>query len=462
MTMIRSALVASLFVAACTSNNGNAPTSLVRVDDEPAGSNCKNGGVAISTGHDTNDDGVLGDDEIVTTQYVCNGASVVRCHGGTVHSGSVVIRDPADFDQLAGVACVDGDLIIAGIPGDIPSLPELHTVTGGVTVAGNPDLTSLAGLGGVREIGQSYLIQGNDSLGDIAQLASLDTVLSIFIVGNDGLQNLAGFSSLHQLNTKLTVANNPNLSSLQGLDNVVTATSWLVVRSNRSLTDVSALQGLRAVGAMEVSGNQSLTALSLPSLEKVDVRLTVNSNPQLAALSVPKLATLSDGITIIGNPQLASIDLHSLLTTGTVTIDQNTSLTTINASSFSYATVDLVIANMSTLQTANFSSLNAVGGTLKFVNVSPLSFSGFGQLESVGNLWLSGSGNTDFSGFVSLNNVGADMTVLGNPNLSSFNGLDQMTTVGGNLLISNNPSLSSGAAQAFANDVSVGGTTTIN
>jgi hypothetical protein len=47
--------------------------SLVRLDDEPAGLYCANGGVAIKTGLDTNRDGVLEDDEVTQTRYVCNG-----------------------------------------------------------------------------------------------------------------------------------------------------------------------------------------------------------------------------------------------------------------------------------------------------------------------------------------------------------------------------------------------------
>lgn len=460
--MNRSLLVGVLLVWGCGDNIHMAHDTLVRIDNEPPGMNCQYGGVAIQTGHDQNQNETLEDSEILSTQYVCNGMSVVKCHGGgTVLKGNVVVRNAADFDQLANVRCLDGDLIVAGLAGELPALPDLYTVTGGVTIAGNPDLTSLA-FTGLREVGQSYLVQGNDSLTDVASLADLDTVLSIFLVGNDSLQDLAGFSSEHQLTTKLTVSNNPNLTSLHGLENIVSAQSWIVVRSNRSLTDVSALQGLKTVGAMEISGNHSLTSLSLPELDRVDLRLTVTANPALTAFAAPKLATLSDGITVSGNPQLSSINLHGLLTTGILTIDNNASLKTIDASSFSFVTVDLVIANMTQLQTANFGSLNSVGGTLKFVNVSPLSFSGFSKLERVGSLWLSGSGNTDFAGLTSFTDIAGDMTVTGNPNVTSFNGLDQMTTIGGNLTITNNASLSSNTAHAFANNVLVGGTVTIN
>jgi hypothetical protein len=51
-----------------------APASeLVRSDPEPQGPNCANGGTAIHEGVDDDGDGLLDDDEIDATTYVCNG-----------------------------------------------------------------------------------------------------------------------------------------------------------------------------------------------------------------------------------------------------------------------------------------------------------------------------------------------------------------------------------------------------
>ncbi|WP_203256358.1 DUF7151 family protein [Hyunsoonleella ulvae] len=55
----------------CNGVDGN--TSLTSVITEPAGSNCENGGVKIDSGMDVNANGTLDTDEITTTAYVCNG-----------------------------------------------------------------------------------------------------------------------------------------------------------------------------------------------------------------------------------------------------------------------------------------------------------------------------------------------------------------------------------------------------
>jgi len=90
------------------------PNTLVRVDSEPAGINCEEGGVAIQTGLDLDGDAFLDDEEIISTQYVCNGVSPVECSGGNILAGTVVVSDAAELAQLAGINCVDGDLLIAG------------------------------------------------------------------------------------------------------------------------------------------------------------------------------------------------------------------------------------------------------------------------------------------------------------------------------------------------------------
>jgi len=452
-------LIASL--AACVQQN-NSDVTVVRVDQEPVGDNCQYGGVAVSSGIDSNHNGVLDDDEITSTEYACNGGVTIRCAAGeSAIDGSVIVRDASEFAQLSGVNCIDGDLLIAGIAGEIPALPDLSTVTGEVVVAGNPDLTTLDGLSGLRQIGQSYLVQGNDSLDDISQIADLDRVLSIFIIGNNSLHDLAGLSSWDQITVSFDVSNNPALTSLHGLENVYTTKSWLAIRSNRSLTDLTALTNLRSAGVLDISGNASLTALELPNLEKVDTRLVVNQSPALTSVSLPKLVTLADGIVFSGDPRLDTISMPALLTTGVVTLENDTLLTTVDAHSLQYATVDVNLTNLTALASADFSSLKAIAGTLRVYYVSPFTFAGFGNLNTVGNLWLSAAGMTDFTGLSALGSVAGNMSVIGCTQLADFTGLDAMTDIGGNLVLAGNPGITTVEAQTFVNSVTIHGTVTI-
>ncbi|AWV88923.1 DUF7151 family protein [Bradymonas sediminis] len=55
-------------------NGSKAHNSLVNLVEESAGENCENGGQAIQTGLDANDNGVLDADEVAQTAYICNSA----------------------------------------------------------------------------------------------------------------------------------------------------------------------------------------------------------------------------------------------------------------------------------------------------------------------------------------------------------------------------------------------------
>jgi hypothetical protein len=73
--MMRSTLLGmvGLLVLACESGM-DAPASLTRLVDEAAGANCHDGGKRLDLGLDRDGDGVLGDDEVKTTAYICSNA----------------------------------------------------------------------------------------------------------------------------------------------------------------------------------------------------------------------------------------------------------------------------------------------------------------------------------------------------------------------------------------------------
>lgn len=72
-TIIYSLLV--LLLAGCEKDEvgQNGLNSLIRTSEEPKGTNCENGGLNIETGLDKNDNGLLDDEEVETTKYICNG-----------------------------------------------------------------------------------------------------------------------------------------------------------------------------------------------------------------------------------------------------------------------------------------------------------------------------------------------------------------------------------------------------
>jgi len=62
-------------LAGCGADGKDGHTALVRLDEEPAGENCQEGGTAVHSGIDDDGDGQLSDGEITSTAYICNGSS---------------------------------------------------------------------------------------------------------------------------------------------------------------------------------------------------------------------------------------------------------------------------------------------------------------------------------------------------------------------------------------------------
>ena len=439
------------------------PNTLVRVDPEPSGIHCEEGGVAIQTGLDLDGDAYLDDEEIVSTQYVCNGVSQVECAGGNILEGTVVISETAELAQLAGVNCVDGDLLIAGIDASALALPSLEIVTGDIVVAGNPELTSLDGLASLRNVGRRALVQGNPVLSDLGSLGMLDRAVGLTIIGNDSLTDLRGLEGLTDSRINLNITNNGELVSLAGLENMTSSTEILTIRSNRNLTDASALANLRSVNFVDISGNVALQELRLSSLEKIDLRFIVDNNPALVTFEAPVLATIGDLTSINGNTALGSIALPSLLTAQNVWVRNNTSLTSVSVPSLSFITGNLELTNSPALASTDFGSLLSIGGNLLVSATRLRTFAGFAQVTSVGGTMTVTQNSTlgNFSGLTALERVSGSFIITNNNALTSFAGLDVFSEVGGDLTITGNGSMTRTIAQAFANSITVQGTTTI-
>jgi hypothetical protein len=458
-----------LFTMACGVNDValGGPATLVRVTPEPLGAACAQGGVAIHTGLDRDNDTYLDDDEITSTQYACNGNTPVACQGGLTVSGTVTVRSAGEFAQLRGVHCVDGDLFIAGVAsgsGELPTLPDLGIVTGDVVIAANPSFSSLRGLLGLHTVGGTYLIQGNDGLQSLDGLEALRRAETLAIVANNQLTNLGGLQRLDDFGGALRITNNAELTSLSGLDNLTRCGRSLTVRANRKLTSIDALSALRDVSLIEIASNEALATIALAGLQNVAVRVLVTGNPALTAVTLPALTSTGDFIRIEGNAALRSFDAPLLLTAGGFLASGNTALQTLQLPGLIYITCGIDLRALPLLRELRFDRLTSVGTDLTLISLSQLpSLAGLGKLTTIGgNLTVgSNSGLASFTGLDVLRLVAGDLVVNDNASLLSFVGTPALEEVGGKLAITSNPQLPTATARAFATSIRVGGTTTI-
>lgn len=137
-------IVGSQYV--CNGSGSSSAQSLIAISDEPAGTNCPNGGERFSAGRDTDTDGVLDSAEITSTGYACDGTDGIG-------SSRILL---ALVSEAAGANCTSG----------------------GVRVNSGPDGNGNNALDSAEIVSTQYVCNGgNGSVGAPGQSALIATVV---------------------------------------------------------------------------------------------------------------------------------------------------------------------------------------------------------------------------------------------------------------------------------------------
>jgi hypothetical protein len=456
------------------------PGSVIRLDDEPAGANCQNGGVAVRAGVDDNGNGTLETGEIDSTEYVC-GTPTTAC---TNLEGDYIVNNSLDLAtfKLHGCSRITGNLIVnspqlTGLPG----LESLTQVDGEVRILFNSELTSMQGLANLTRA-EGVVFEGNDSLATIAfpKLTQVDG--DVVIAGNQSMTTL----SLPVLATAegLTVEGNAALTAISGI-NALTSVLYIDVFDNGALTSISGFTALDSVAdVLAVSLNPSLTTVSgFGALQTVGGRVVFFEDVALTSVSgFGMLQTIGPGgLEFINDPALTTVTGFDVLETveGPLRFRRVTGFPTPLA--------------LSTVP--SFNMLTTVGGELFFGSLPALTtLPTFPALTEVGSLTVQTTGITTLSGFAALERttgtdpgnfnggwfyiincdslttvtgVGAltettgDFGVAFNAVLTDLSGVTSLTTVGYDFQVSDNPMFPACEADAMAAGLTSVGNQTI-
>lgn len=345
-------------------NGANGEDQLVRVVSEDPGSNCATGGQAIEIGWDTNGDGILEDDEVQQTSYVCNGGP------NPVFHGDMHIRSASDAGQLFGIKHIIGELYIED--GSLTDLDVslLETVDNGIYIDsfGGSQLTFSAMKTGINvwsyngsvtaalsfpQLTDATQIYGSFSSVAAPKLASIgflylwrttsDMAFPMLVSASEiDLQNSGGAHavSLPALTTidylymygidvdapLLTSANqidlenlaNANLPMVSSVDYVelystslqawpfpsLTATKSLYVQNNSVDFAISLPD---ATAMQDISIYDNAPALQLPNLTTTNTLNIANTTYQ--TLSLPALTSIGASVNIYANASLSHLDI---------------------------------------------------------------------------------------------------------------------------------------------------------
>ncbi len=228
-----------------------------------------------------------------------------------------VLIDTSALTNLSGLSSIvhfDGYLDIRNTPiTDLSSLTSLVSINGYLRLESIPTLTSI-GLSGL-EYTWGFLFSGLDNLTTLAGLTNdlTDTSIGTFWLINTGITNFTGFEGLTSC-ANFYIWINPNLTSLQGLQNLTGDISGgISLWANDALTDISALGNITSIsdGELDLHGNNLLSDLTgLGNIITIGKRFRVYENPVITSLGFLN-TTLdiqdmdNEGVEIRDNTQLS-------------------------------------------------------------------------------------------------------------------------------------------------------------
>ncbi len=289
-------------------NGSSGVAGLVRIDEEPAGSNCDSGGLAIGMGLDLDASGELEPGEVVSTAYVCHGAAIP---GGTLQ-GSFLVSNSYDAWVLSQYAEVTDWVAICS-----PALEEFVI----------PDLQRV-GTDLWFNMYRSQSSQGGDCDTEVLSQVDMPALAEIggefYVPVSPGITDLSGFTALGDVGSDLWIYQT-FLTSLDGLSALATVGGTVWVYDSDDLADISALGAMQSAGGLRVEDNDTLISLAdFTALTSLDTWLIVQHNDDLEDLGdFPALTTIDGEVTIYDNPSLSDISGLSAVThiTGGVWID---------------------------------------------------------------------------------------------------------------------------------------------
>lgn len=248
-------------------------------------------------------------------------------------SGSVAISLMQNLESIEGFQSLVNSkgISISRNPllKNINGFNNLETVSESFSIQGNPLLENASGFSLLREVGVFFSLNDNDSMTNLNDFSSLEVLLgggSLSIKQMDGLVDLTGLSSLTALHEgRLEISDNRNLTSLNGLNNLVSVGNYVLIDNCDSLINLDGLQGLTSIGSfsenssgsarvrayLEIIDNDNLVSLEgLNNLNSVgrDVRIGVSWNiSSLVRRSNPKLSDFCALINLFENDNTNSV-----------------------------------------------------------------------------------------------------------------------------------------------------------
>ena len=260
---------------------------------------------------------------------------------------SPLLESLTGLESLSGVPSyfrIDHNHSLTNLMG----LSGLRSV-GYFNVEQNENLESLAGLDQLRFIFLGGRIGDNPNLSSLTGLDSLENlgignpfeVQRFSIEHNQILPNLSGLENLVEIGHEIRISNNPSMTSLTGLDNLVTVDGsfggGITIADNENLASLDGLNNwTECLGFVRIINNNALTNLTgLEKLEEIDGQLKIEACENLTTLSgLTSQASVNGNVDLLSNPNLTDVsNLGFINPSRTLTINGNSNLSICHSTS---------------------------------------------------------------------------------------------------------------------------------
>lgn len=253
---------------------------------------------------------------------------------GSVTIGSVeefVYSDIIDLSPLQSIRKVDYSLSVVR-NSKLTSTVGLNIDEVGyqLSIVENATLKTLEGLENITSLSFGLFLFGNNELSNVSQLGSLMEIGSLVLINCPLIPNIDFLSNITSLKN-LNIDSCDTLKNLDGLSNLTNMTGdypYVEIRNNTLLENLNGLQNLNAsVLNLKVDGNPNL--ITLRGLENIipfqDLYIARNNSLQNLN-GLENIEVLSFTASILHNPSLTNLDgLNNLHTTNNGIIIENNS-----------------------------------------------------------------------------------------------------------------------------------------
>lgn len=416
-----------------------------RMAVEPPGPNCVGGGIAFLSGRDRNGDQALEDSEVERTEYECS----------EVLSRDVHVYKSADLAALAKIRMIAGSLIVSYFGDPEASLPKLEHIGGDLVVVQNPKLETLS-LPSLVVVDGGLTLRDNWSLTTL-HLEKLWRAKHLTVSDNSRITDLTGLSSC-RVSGEVLIADNSALKKagyaghgarsfslyrnqlLESYDLSSDDIERVKIFENASMTSLD-ISSTEAIGSVYVSRNPYLDSATFYS--KTIQSLEVEANGALTKLSVS--TNHVEGITEIHAPSLREANFEPLEFGGTLEfLGAFTLFAPVETLRFGTPSSKTIANDVSIIGT-NIAALNLrtadeIRGSLRLVGNSRLTEASFSGIK--GSIEISNNNALRRLYFINSSHFAGDLTISSNDALTLVDGLKDVPRFEGNVIVTNNPSFS--------------------